>query len=146
MFKTETAGEFKIITHKEFRDEINALGTALTKMGLRDKRIAVISENRYEYITAYLSSVFFNVIAPIDKEMTSADLSSLIEKFDIKVLFYTNKTKDTVLSAIKDNSTLRLINLDESYQYIIQEEYPVEKFFQEIKLVDKDKFSGSSSS
>ena len=49
MLKTEKAGQFKTITHKEFRNEINALGTTLIKMGLKDKRIAVISENRYEY-------------------------------------------------------------------------------------------------
>ena len=55
MFKTDKHGEFKTITHKEFRDEINALGTALVKMGLKDKRIAVISENRYEWELAYLS-------------------------------------------------------------------------------------------
>ncbi|MGM9875299.1 MAG: AMP-binding protein, partial [Bacilli bacterium] len=88
-----------------------------------------------------LSSVFLNVIAPIDKEITSIDLSNLIEKFDIKVLFYTNKTKDIVLSAIKDNSALKLINLDECYQYIIQKEYPAKKFLDEVKFVDKDKFS-----
>ena len=44
-------GSMKTISHKEFRDEINALGTVLINMGLKDKRIAVISENRYEKLT-----------------------------------------------------------------------------------------------
>ena len=50
-FKIDKEGEFRIITHKEFRNDINALGTALIKMGLKDKRIAVISENRYDINT-----------------------------------------------------------------------------------------------
>ena len=57
IFKTETKGEFRTITHKEFRDQINALGTALIQMGLKDKRIAVISENRYEWISTYLANI-----------------------------------------------------------------------------------------
>ena len=41
--KTKTPGEYKIITHKEARENINNLGTALIEMGLKGKRIAVIS-------------------------------------------------------------------------------------------------------
>ena len=59
-FKTENIGEFTYITHKEFRDDINNLGTALINIGLKDKRIAVISENRYEWGVAYLAVVTRN--------------------------------------------------------------------------------------
>ena len=48
-FKTENPEEFTYITHKQFRDDINNLGTALINIGLKNKRIAVISENRYEW-------------------------------------------------------------------------------------------------
>ena len=44
IFKTKEPGKFKEITHREFRDDINALGTKLIDLGLKDKRIAVISE------------------------------------------------------------------------------------------------------
>ena len=77
-FKTENKGEFKIITHKEFRNEINALGTALIKMGLKDKRIAVISENRYEWEVAYLSIVAgTGVVVPLDKALPENEIESL---------------------------------------------------------------------
>ena len=49
IFKTEEKGKFRTITHKEFRENINSLGTTLIQMGLKDKRIALISENRYEW-------------------------------------------------------------------------------------------------
>ena len=57
LFKTEKPGEFRTITHTEFRQEINALGTSLINMGLTDKRIAVIAENRYEWGVAYFATV-----------------------------------------------------------------------------------------
>ena len=41
-------GKYKTYTHKEIRDMINSLGTALISLGLKGKRIAVIGENRYE--------------------------------------------------------------------------------------------------
>ena len=36
-FKTENEGVLKTITHKEFREDINALGTSLVQMGLKNK-------------------------------------------------------------------------------------------------------------
>ena len=48
-FKTETPGKFRTKTYGEYVEEINSLGTALLSLGLKDKRIAVISENSYEW-------------------------------------------------------------------------------------------------
>lgn len=57
IFKTGKENEFKYLTYNEYIDEIEALGTALINAGLKDKRIAVISENRYEWTIAYLATV-----------------------------------------------------------------------------------------
>ena len=43
------------ISYKELLNNVNCLGTALIDMGLEDKKIAVISENRYEWELAYLA-------------------------------------------------------------------------------------------
>ena len=59
-FKTEKPGEFTYITHRELRDDVNNLGTALINIGLKDKRIAVISDNRYDWGVAYLAIVTRN--------------------------------------------------------------------------------------
>ena len=47
-------GKYKTFTHKQVREMIDSLGTALIDMGLKNKRIAVIGENRYEWEIAYL--------------------------------------------------------------------------------------------
>ena len=36
------------ITYKQFQEDINSLGTSLIDLGLKDKKIAIISKNRYE--------------------------------------------------------------------------------------------------
>ena len=54
VYKTKEPGNFKEITHREFREDIDNFGTALINLGLKGKRIAVISDNRYELKQLYI--------------------------------------------------------------------------------------------
>ena len=97
MLKTDKVGQFKTITHKEFRDEINALGTTLIKMGLKDKRIAVISENRYEWEMAYLAVVAgTGVVVPLDKALPANEIESLVLRSQVEAIFYSNKYQEVM--------------------------------------------------
>lgn len=127
------------ITYKDLVEEIITIYNYFKINKIKNKNIGIISENRYEYITIYLSSVFDNVICPIDKELTEDSLKKLVEKFDIDVIFYTNKTKEKI-SKINKIKT-RIINIDEEYKYIIQQKINIEHFFKETKKIDKHKFS-----
>ena len=132
MFKTEIAGEFKIITHKEFRDEINALGTALVKMGLKDKRIAVISENRYEWEQAYLSVVTgTGVVVPLDKALPENEIESLILRSQVEAIFYSNKYTEVMENLRnKKNTNLKYfisMDLEENTNGIYSQKALVEK-------------------
>ena len=92
IYKTEQEGKFREITHKEFREEINALGTALINLGLKNKRIAVISENRYEWGMAYLATVCgTGVVVPLDKSLPDNEIESLIMRSEVEAIFYSNK-------------------------------------------------------
>ena len=132
MFKTETVGKFKIITHKEFRDEINALGTALVKMGLKDKRIAVISENRYEWEQAYLSVVTgTGVVVPLDKALPENEIESLILRSQVEAIFYSNKYTEVMDNLRnKKNTNLKYfisMDLEENTNGIYSQKALVEK-------------------
>lgn len=101
IFKTEEEGKFREITHKEFREEINCLGTALINLGLKDKRIAVISDNRYEWGVAYLATVTgTGVVVPLDKALPNNEIESLIIRSEVEAIFYSNKY-DEVMNKIK---------------------------------------------
>lgn len=98
--KIET-NKYKTITHKEVREMIDALGTALIDMGLKNKRIAVIGENRYEWEIAYLSIVCgTGIVVPLDKSLPENELKALIERSEIEAIFYSKKYED-ILRNIK---------------------------------------------
>ena len=93
-------GKYKEITHKEVREMVDALGTALIDMGLRNKRIAVIGENRMEWEIAYLSIVCgTGVVVPLDKSLPENELKSLIERSEVEAIFYSKKYEEILENA-----------------------------------------------
>lgn len=105
IFKTDVEGKFRQITHKEFRDDINNLGTALINMGLKDKRIAVISENRYEWGVAYFAAVTgTGIVVPLDKALPDNEIENLMIRSEVEAIFYSHKYDD-VMNKIRDKKT-----------------------------------------
>lgn len=101
-------GEYKIITHSTVRENVDALGTKLIQMGLKNKRIAVIGENRYEWEIAYLAIVCgTGVVVPLDKSLPKRELEILIERSEIEAIFYSKKYED-ILKEIKKNQNNKL--------------------------------------
>ena len=132
MFKTDKEGEFKTISHKEFRNQINALGTALISMGLKDKRIAVISENRYEWELAYLSVVTgTGIVVPLDKALPNNEIESLILRSQVDAIFYSSKYND-IMEELREKKNTNLkyfisMDLDENNNGIYSQRLLVEK-------------------
>ncbi len=132
MFKTEKEGEFRTITHKEFRNEINALGTALIKMGLKDKRIAIISENRYEWELAYLAvATGTGIVVPLDKALPENEIESLILRSQVEAIFYSEKYND-VMNNLRNKKNTNLqyfisMDLQENTNGIYAQKALVEK-------------------
>lgn len=84
--------KYKTYTHKEIRQMINYLGTRLIDLGLKNKRIAVIGENRYEWEIAYLSIVCgTGIVVPLDKSLPQNELEKVIERSGIEAIFYSDK-------------------------------------------------------
>lgn len=92
--------KYKEITHKKVREMIDALGTALIDMGLKNKRVAVIGENRYEWEIAYLSIVCgTGIVVPLDKSLPENELKDLIERSEVEAIFYTEKYEEILKRA-----------------------------------------------
>ena len=132
IFKTEEKGKFRTITHKEFRNEINALGTVLINMGLKDKRIAIISENRYEWELSYLAIASgVGVVVPLDKSLPDNELESLILRSQVEAIIYSSKY-DTIMGTLRDKKNTNLkyfisMDLEENTQGIYSEKTLIEK-------------------
>ena len=105
IFRTEEEGMFRNITHKEFRNDINALGTKLIDMGLKDKRIAVISENRYEWGVDYLAAVTgVGVVVPLDRALPGNEIENLMIRSEVEAIFYSSKY-DEIMNRVKEQKT-----------------------------------------
>ena len=132
MFKADEQGKCKTITHKQFRDEINALGTELIKMGLKDKRIAVISENRYEWELSYLAVVTgVGIIVPLDKALPDNELENLMLRSEVEAIFYSKKY-DGIMSTLREKKNTNLkyfisMDLEENTNGIYSQKILVEK-------------------
>lgn len=107
-FKTKELGVFNDISYKEFSNQVNALGTALVNLSLKDKRIAVISENRYEWAVSYLAVVAgTGIVVPMDKSLPENEIKSLIERSEVDAIIFSDKYLD-VMKDVKNSGTSNL--------------------------------------
>ena len=80
------------VTYKQFREDIDELGTALASIGMQDKHIAMIGENSYKWLTVYLTVLqSTGVFVPIDKELTVKEIINVLKHSDSEVLFYSER-------------------------------------------------------
>ena len=101
-------------TYSQIKEEIEAFGTTLLKMGLENKKVAVIGNNRYEWCVTYLTVTTSNmVIVPLDKALPDAEIKSLIKRSKADAVVYENKYSK-VFEEIKqeDTSLQYFINMD----------------------------------
>ncbi|MBP3696283.1 MAG: AMP-binding protein [Clostridia bacterium] len=90
------------ISYNEYYEQINALGTALIDMGLKNEKIAVSADNCYEWCLSYMATVLgVGVIVPIDKELLFDDINDILNISDVK-LFFCDKKIYKKLDARKD--------------------------------------------
>ena len=107
-FKTDTPGVFREEKYNEYLDNIEALGTALIDMGLKDKKIAVISENRYEWTLGYLATVTgVGIVVPLDKSLPAVEIESSIKRSEVEAIFYSKKY-DEIMNKIKEQNDTNL--------------------------------------
>ena len=107
-FKTDVENEFRIVTHKAFRYQVDCLGTKLIEMGLKNKRVAVISENRYEWELAYLAiACGTGIVVPLDRSLPENEIKSLIQRSEVEAIFYSTKYDD-IMKKIKDEGQTKL--------------------------------------
>ncbi len=131
-FKTEEPDIFREITYKEFALEVNALGTELINLGLKDKRIAIIGENRYEWAVSYLSVVCgTGLVVPLDKSLPEKEIRSLIERSEVEAIIYTAKYDD-IMKRIREEKKLKLnvfisMDLDKNENEILSFKELIEK-------------------
>ena len=105
---------YKEYSYSEVKNIVDSLGSKLIDMGLKDKRIAVIGENRFEWEMAYLAiTCGTGVVVPLDKSLPANELCSVIKRSEVEAIFFSKKySEDLWKIKYLDNNLKYLICMD----------------------------------
>ena len=99
---------YKNTTYKKMLDEINALGSALYKLGLKGKRIAICGRNRYEWALTHLSCLLGGMCSvPLDKELQVDELEDSLVRSKAEAIVFDEKYQEKI-ETIKNNGKTNL--------------------------------------
>ncbi|NMA66566.1 MAG: AMP-binding protein, partial [Clostridiaceae bacterium] len=155
-FRRLPNSEVEYKTYDQFASDINSFGSALIKMGLKNSRIAIIGENRYEWVVAYLAAVNGAGIAiPLDRMLPPNEIESMLERAEADVIIYSSdfhsvmediSTRNKKLSTYicmneETEDQLKLHNFYSFYELLKQGEKLVNHGFTEYTSINIDPMS-----
>lgn len=98
--------EYENITYTKMLEDINSLGTCLYSMGLKDKRVAVIGKNRYEWVIANLANLLGGIVSvPLDKDLQYEELESSLIRSKAECIIFDEKQLEKIELIKKSNKT-----------------------------------------
>lgn len=105
-YKSQIAFEYKAkpnsseyirVDYSTFAHDIITLGANLLHLG--SKRVAIISDNRYEWCVSYLAVTTAGlVVIPLDKSLPSNEIEGLLSRSGADTIIYASKYADAVKS------------------------------------------------
>ena len=100
----------KEITYREMQEKVNCLGTSLIQKGLKNKRIAIISENRYEWEIAYFAITNGTGIAvPLDKSLVPKEITTILKRAKVEAIFCSEKYENILMNIQQEIEGLKYI-------------------------------------
>jgi len=107
-FRFKKNGKVIEKTYIDLDNDIDALGTALHDLGLKDGFISVISENRYEWSVAYFSIINgTGVGVPLDKYLPKNEVENLVTRGRVEAIFYSENYHEMMVDFSKNNSQIK---------------------------------------
>ena len=83
--------EYQEIKYKTLLEEVNKLGTALIKKGLKGKNVAVIGENRYNWACSYLAVICgTGIVVPLDRMLPKQEIVRCLERANVSAVIYSD--------------------------------------------------------
>lgn len=104
--KKEKEVTYENITYKKLLQDINAFGTKLYELGLKNKRVAIVGRNRYEWVVTHLSNLLGGIVSvPLDKELQVDELESCLERSKADVVVFDEKYIENIEEIKKRGNT-----------------------------------------
>ena len=104
--KIEKNPKYKYITYKKLKEDVDSFGQGLINQGLKNKRIAIIGKNSYEWALSYLtvlSSVGISV--PLDKGLKQDEIESLLIRSKTDCIIFDSQYADEIKQIQEDGKT-----------------------------------------
>ena len=106
--------EIRELSYKQFSDNIIRLATALYALGLKGKRIAIVSEARAEWFQAYLGTLCASsVIVPIDKELMPEQIINFASLAECDAVFISPACKEKLGTLLDEANVKYIIEMTE---------------------------------
>ena len=119
-YKNEKEVTYKHVTYKELGEEINALGTALISLGLKNKRIAVIGKNRYEWALGYLAIINgVGIVIPLDKGLPEQEIILSLQRSKADAVIFEESFADTMQKIRQEKQTQWIAQLNMDFFQLI---------------------------
>ena len=84
--------EYTNISYKKLLEDINALGTKFYDLGFKNKRVAIVGRNKYEWVLTHLTNLLGGIVSiPLDKELQVDELESCILRSKADVVVFDEK-------------------------------------------------------
>ena len=101
--------KFKEYTFKQFNDDVQALGTALTnKYNLKNERIVIIGENQYAWYVSYITLLIgVGIAVPVDKELPENEIENVVNRSKATAVIYSTHIKDKITSIMENLSNVK---------------------------------------
>ena len=116
----------KNINYFNFRFDIYSMARVIKSKEnqIRNNKIAIISEFRYEFLVTYIANIMLNNnVILIDNKLSKNAIEKVIKKHNINTIFFSSTYKEKILEIIKNNNcnNFNLINFDSENQFPIIE-------------------------
>ena len=105
-FKYKENKEIHEITYKQFVADIKKVAEKVLDSDV--KRVAIIGNNRYEWVITYLGvTTAGRVIVPLDKALTDKEIERLLQRSEADVIVYDEKYENAVNEAIAQGCNIK---------------------------------------
>ena len=131
-FKYKKNGKIEEIPYSKFVEDIKKVAEKI--IDLDAKRIAVIGNNRYEWVITYLGVLTAGrVIVPLDKALTDKEIEKLLQRSKADTIVYDEKYQTAVNEAIEQGCNINHKICMDSNSKVIKDDntvIPFEKILQ----------------
>lgn len=103
--RLKTPTDYRQITYRELHRQVRGVACALLHQGVRrHERVAILSENRPEWVVSYLGIYFAGAtVVPIDPQITPEEWRRLLDDSEARLVFVSGLLLEKLRHAVEDS-------------------------------------------